>query len=454
MSSIQNLEQHARGLVDPDTPIQLRIKLATNVRDSLEIAHTAEYSKFLKCYFRAFSIILTDLTTPQLCENPDHKLRNIVLDILNRLPHIEVLRPFVQDLFRLALQVLTLDNEENGLICIRIIFDLLRNFRPTLETEVQPFLDFVCKIYQNFGVTVSYFFKDGVGGEDSNPLDALGQVARAYTGAGELNPSTRSFKMVMESPLVVMFLFQLYGGLVQTNIPHLLPLMVAAISVPGPEMVHPRLKNHFIELKGAQVKTVSFLTYLLKSFADYIRPHEEIICKSIVNLLITCPDSVSIRKELLVASKHVLGTDFKQGLFPLIDMLLEERDLVGSGRACLETLKPLAYSLLAEIVHHVRGDLSLSQLSRIIYLFSSNMHDASLSLSIHTTCARLMLNLVEPIFEKGVDQPAMDEARILLGRILDAFVGKFGTFKRTTPQVYNNQHWSEVCYAAMLFHIL
>lgn len=34
------------------------------------------------------------------------------------------------------------------------------------------------------------------------------------------------------------------------------------------------------------------------------------------------------------------------------------------------------------------------QLSRIIYLFSSNMHDASLSLGIHTTCARLMLNLV------------------------------------------------------------
>lgn len=99
------------------------------------------------------------------------------------------------------------------------------------------------------------------------------------------------------------------------------------------------------------------------------------------------------------------------------------------------------------------------QLSRIIYLFSSNMHDASLSLSIHTTCARLMLNLVilitsfflrpiaicaivnlsnrwsfyfvfwvmhlyflifkvEPIFEKGVDQSSMDEARVLLVYIL------------------------------------
>lgn len=99
------------------------------------------------------------------------------------------------------------------------------------------------------------------------------------------------------------------------------------------------------------LQTVSFLTYLLKSYADYIRPHEDSICKSIVNLLVTCSDSVSIRKvtclfhmhfekwffflrcntrhvmlqELLISLKHVLGTDFRRGLFPLIDTLLEER---------------------------------------------------------------------------------------------------------------------------------
>ncbi|KAJ4961477.1 hypothetical protein NE237_021387 [Protea cynaroides] len=436
MSPIQNFEQHARHLIDPELSISARLQMAMEVRDSLEIAHTAEYLNFLKCYFRAFSMILTQLTTPQLADNPEHKLRNVIVEILNRLPHSEVLRPFVQDLLKVALHVLTLDNEENGLVCIRIIFDLLRNFRPSLENEVQPFLDFVCKIYQNFRATVSYFFDDGAGGEDNKLLSGSGQLASGYIGVvQQLNPSTRSFKIVTESPLVVMFLFQLYGRLVQTNIPHLLPLMVAAISVPGPEKVPSHSKNHFIELKSAQVKTVSFLTYLLKSFADYIRPHEESICRSIVNLLVSCPDSVSVRKELLVALKHVLGTDFKRGLFPLIDTLLEERVLVGTGRACFDTLRPLAYSLLAEIVHHVRGDLSLSQLSRIIYLFSRNMHDSSLSLSIHTTCARLMLNLVEPIFEKGVDQSSMDEARVLLGRILDAFVGKFSTFKRTIPQL-------------------
>lgn len=30
-------------------------------------------------------------------------------------------------------------------------------------------------------------------------------------------------------------------------------------------------------------------------------------------------------QELLVALKHVLGTDFRRGLFPLIDTLLDER---------------------------------------------------------------------------------------------------------------------------------
>ncbi|KAJ7944172.1 transformation/transcription domain-associated protein-like [Quillaja saponaria] len=445
MSPIQNLEQHSQLLVDPKLDIQARLRIVMEVRDSLEIAHTAEYLNFLKFYFRAFSVILLQITKPQFVDNAEHKLRNIVLDILNRLPHSEVLRPFLRDLLKVAMQVLTTDNEENGLICNRIIFDLLRNFRPTVETEVQPYLDFVCRIYQNFKLTVRHLFENAaVVGEDIKPTENSfsdeGISIGSTSGTGSvtvvpLNPSTRSFKIVTESPLVVMFLFQMCSRLVQTNIAQLLPLMVAAISVPGPEKVPPHLKAHFIELKGAQVKTVSFLIYLLRSFADYIRLHEESICKSIVNLLVTCSDSVSIRKELLVALKHVLGTDFKRGIFPLIDTLLEERVLVGTGRACFEMLRPLAYSLLAEIVHHVRADLSLSQLSRIIYLFSSNMHDASFSLSLQTTCARLMLNLVEPIFEKGVDQQSMDEARILLGRILDAFVGKLSIFKHTIPQL-------------------
>lgn len=238
--------------------------MVMEVRDSLEIAHTSEYLNFLKCYFHAFKLILTEITTPQLTENAEHKLRNVVVEILNRLPHSEVLRPFVLDLLKLSLLVLTNDNEDNALISIRIIFDLLRNFRPTVESEVQPFLDFVCNIYHNFKNTVAHFFNNPHVAAAAAPAgppvmkmegdDGFDAPVVPYVGAGQLNPSTRSFKIVTESPLVVMFLFQLYMKLVQTNIPFLLPMMVEAISIPGPEKVPPHLKTQFVELKGAQVK--------------------------------------------------------------------------------------------------------------------------------------------------------------------------------------------------------
>jgi transformation/transcription domain-associated protein len=53
--------------------------------------------------------------------------------------------------------------------------------------------------------------------------------------------------------------------------------------------------------------------------------------------------------------------------------------------------------MLADLIHHVRTKLALPQLSRTIYLFSRNMHDNTLSCSIQTMCAKLLVNLVECI---------------------------------------------------------
>eukprot|EP00899_Mesostigma_viride_P026573 jgi/Mesvir1/70/Mv13673-RA.2 len=458
MSPISDVEAHAHKLIDPAVPISAKIQVATEVRDSIELTHPSEYANFLTAYFKVVCQLLRS-TQPVFVDNYEHRLRNVLLEILNRLPHTEFLRPYVPDLMKLSMQVLEQDNEDNALICLRIIFDLHKNFRPNLESDVQPFLDFVCKIYRNFKATVAHFFdtERGIaasGGNNallsnsSSSLDPGGPAGNGATpwGSGrphapggtasppkELTPSILSFKMITECPLIVMFLFQLYPSYIQTNIPLLLPCMVETISVSGPSAVAPAAKSHFSDLKGAQVKTVSFLTYLLRSFAEYIRPHQASVSKGVVDLLVTCPDSVSIRKELLVATRHILATDFRQGFFPLIDTLLDERVLVGAGRACQETLRPLALSLLAELIHHVRHELALAQLSRVVYLFSCNVHDPSLPLSVQTTCVRLMLNLVESIYMRRND--ALAAGRELLGRILDTFVTKFSTMCKLVPKM-------------------
>ena len=90
------------------------------------------------------------------------------------------------------------------------------------------------------------------------------------------------------------------------------------------------------------------------------------------------------RAQLLVATRHILATDFRTGFFAQKDILLDEKVLVGEGRtgmlgrtatvqanaavaelsrvhAALQTLRPFAYHFLAELVHHVRLELKIPQ---------------------------------------------------------------------------------------------
>lgn len=77
--------------------------------------------------------------------------------------------------------------------------------------------------------------------------------------------------------------------------------------------------------------------------------------------------------------------------------------------------------MLADLVHHIRSELSPSQLYRTVYIYSRNLHDATLAPSIQTMCGKLLLNLIDCI----IKIPNKNEGRGLLMRILDAFASKF-----------------------------
>lgn len=77
--------------------------------------------------------------------------------------------------------------------------------------------------------------------------------------------------------------------------------------------------------------------------------------------------------------------------------------------------------MLADLVHHIRSELTPSQLYRTVYIYSRNLHDATLAPSIQTMCGKLLLNLIDCI----IKIPNKKEGRDLLMRILDAFASKF-----------------------------
>lgn len=366
------------------------------------------------------------------------------------------MRPFALDLLKVLMHLLRVENEDNAVICLKIIIDMHRSYKQMLQDQVQPFLDIVQDMYRNMEQTVKDAFDMPAttptptpnAAPTPNPLSSF-QSPRPMSPASDvtsdspaktLAKSLHSFKVLTECPIIVVLLFQSHRQFVNTNIQTFVPLIVDALNAqakPQTEAhaaakeqgeifvgVSSAIKNRalYTELIVAQVKTMSFLAYILRGYTAALRRYQTSIPEFVIRLLQDCPPEASaVRKELLVATRHILSTELRSAFVGKIDILLNERVLIGTGITSFETLRPLGYSMLADLVHHVRAELSTSQLSRTVHIYSRNMHDPSLAPSIQTMCAKLLLNVIDCI----VNIQDKSQARGLLLKILDAFVSKF-----------------------------
>jgi transformation/transcription domain-associated protein len=123
--------------------------------------HTSDYERFLKLFCPIILKILKEGKPSFQPGSLEQKLRSLCLEILNRLPNNETLRPYVSEILGLVLDLIKTENEENVLICIRIIIDLHKNYRGTLETPAQQFLEFVLNLYVELNNTVTKMFSEG-----------------------------------------------------------------------------------------------------------------------------------------------------------------------------------------------------------------------------------------------------------------------------------------------------
>lgn len=85
---------------------------------------------------------------------------------------------------------------------------------------------------------------------------------------------------------------------------------------------------------GAQIKTLAFLAYIIRIYQDTIANHANLMVKGIIGLLTLCPPEVAhLRKELVIATRHILATDLRLSkltffFLPIIHILLETKYLV------------------------------------------------------------------------------------------------------------------------------
>lgn len=364
------------------------------------------------------------------------------------------------------MELVRIENEENAVLCMKTIMDLERHQVVATASRVQPFLELIQEMFQLMAKVVRDTFDtpqaitSSVSSTPSHPSQnfqsprpASPATTISDSGAEKkdqaLAPGMQSFKVLAECPIIVVSIFQAHRSSVSANVKKFVPLIkeILLLQAKPQERAHAeaaaagtiftgvckeiRNRAAFGEFITAQVKTMNFLAYLLRVYAQQLQDFLPTLPDVVVRLLQDCPrEKSSARKELLVAIRHIINFNYRKIFLQKIDELLDERTLIGDGLTVYEGMRPLAYSMLADLIHHVRESLNRDQIRKTVEVYTRNLHDNFPGTSFQTMSAKLLLNMAESITKLENKQ----DARYFLLMILDAIGDKFAAMNYQ----YNN----------------
>ncbi len=379
-------------------------------------------------------------------------MRNNVLEIFHRLQANNIFEPYAVEVIESLHKYLKQENEDNGILCLKIISIYHKHYKQVLKDEVIPFFDIIVELYGNMSQVVTDTFNTtGQLASGSTPAGSSFQSPRPMSPplTGDLsNDSPKSlpramysFKTVAECPITVVSIFTSYQSMIIDLLPMIIPCIINILKLqaaPQAEAraaaaasnelftsVSPYIKNRSLygEFIHAQGKAVTFLAFtFLRGYSTSFKTYLPQIPDLIIRLLQDCPCELSLtRKEILHSLRLILSTEFRTLFIPKFDILFNEKVLIGDGLTAHETLRRLAYSAVADFIYNIRAELSLPQLWKIVRVFCKNLKDDTLCVTAHTVTAKSLVNLLDKI-AKLTDK---NEARQLFMLIIDSYVHRF-----------------------------
>lgn len=441
---MQQLDTFVQRLQDAGSDYKVLQSVLLELLDMIEAFNgAAEYEYFLKNMVPIFMQKLKDVPIAFNSSSPEHKLRNLVLEIIHRSIMTETFQPYAEEILVTLTGVMVEENEDNGVLCMKIITSLHKAYKATLQDKVEPFVEIINQVYDNMDETVKTVFAEQEQMEE-NENEPFAEDTNSKT----LHRAMHSFKTLAECPITMVSLYSSYKTMVQTSLPLFLPKIVhilllqveqqkefrekqlktaSSVTAILPEITNRQAYSDFIL---GQVKAASFLAYVfIRGYATHhlSQSQAKVVPDVILRLLQDCPAELSIaRKELLHATRHILSTPFRSQFVPKIELLFDEKILIGHGLTAFETLRPLAYSTVADFIHNVRNELTPKQIWSTVIIYCDLLKDDSLALTVQIMSAKLLLNLVERIMKL----PNKLEGRQLFMIIIDSYAKRFHSLNK------------------------
>ncbi|KAK5116206.1 hypothetical protein LTR62_008532 [Meristemomyces frigidus] len=480
----RSLDDYEVKLQDPSVDLKAKGGLLTELRDNIDSwCQGSSYAIFLAKFM---PILLDILSGPPVftSTSPEQKVRQCALEIVHRLPlgsnsaDNSVAEPYAEKIVETCLGLVKTENEDNAVLCLKIVMDFCRYYTktPAVNEKAQPFLELILEIFEGMEQTVKDTFDtlspnagaaaaNGAPGTPSaggTPGSPVASTSSLVVDAGNEQQTTRqlakgmhSFKVVAECPIIVVSIFQAHRGLAPKNVNKFTPMIKKTLMIEaGPQKrAHEEAEAKgevftgiareikakgqiaaFGELVTAQVKTMSFLAYLLRAYQNSLQDFLQSLPGLTVRLLQDVPRShTATRKELLVAIRHIINFNFRSHFLDVILPLLDARTLVGDSLTADITLRPLAYTTLADLIHHVREQLKPEQISKVVTVYVGHLiGDDGVEVpgtSYQTMSAKLLLNMGE-CMSKIEDKR---HARYLMMLVLNGIADKFAAMNRSYP---------------------
>lgn len=335
---LQQMRAHILVINDPTAKDEAKLQAAQQISDSLDLILTSpEYPAFLNQSLGVFRKFLREGSPHFIAEQHAHQVRKLVLEIIQRLPVTDHLKPHTPSILLLAFELLKTENEENVVVCLKIIIELHKQFRPQHSTEITHFLQFVKSIYKELPNHMNKIFepKEPLKINDLSELNieavldetftitpiSTGKKSATDSGTTHVTynlipKAVLSLKVLQELPIIVVLMYQLYKQYVHQEVSEFIPLIMNTITLQPNEAqrLHKNFNREvFVDFMGAQIKTLSFLAYIIRLYQEVVSTHSTLMVKGILSLLTVCPHEVAhLRKELLIGTFLVTSYHVRQ----------------------------------------------------------------------------------------------------------------------------------------------
>lgn len=404
------------------------------IKDQLEIVLSSGYSQFLTALLPGFKTILGKIE-PQFLDSQEQKIRQMVIEIMQRLPTKEILKPHSAMIMNTCLEIITKDNQENAILATKIAIDLHRALR-NMPDKVQPLMEIILDMYRSFPDLVKRCEEEAKDKRNTESISAGSPLEKQDQSRMLQIKGTESFKVICEFPLLLVILQQVYPNEVDQFKAELIKVTEKALLISPSEFTNlkstklsSKFRHRYTDLILVLVKTVSFWAYMVRSpkTAGMLENQKNRIPEVILKLLLDCPtESISARKELLVILSRLTNAKCTHEFVGHIDKLLDDEVLLGTSRTSRESLRPFAYNTMVELIDTIKSDLSPEQIEKIIDFYVCALNDLTLSMYVQHQSAKLLVRLLEKIHAMGNETPFIERKNLLL-KILKAFVTKTKT---------------------------